>query len=415
MIWMLVIADDFTGALDTGVQFAKQGISTRVGTMLEKKQMKLDTEVLVLDLETRHLEPQKAYERVRKASLWAREEQIPIIYKKTDSVLRGNIGSELTAVIDTADEKTLYFIPAFPKMNRYTVNGIQYLNDVPLAETELGKDAFEPVTCSYIPDIIKKQSSCSTKVIKADEKVAEKEVKGQEKTICICDASTEQDIKRRVTELDELGQLKILAGCAGCAEYLAEILKRETGRAPARQKAAGILISCGSLNQITKRQLDYLEEKGKKRIHLTDVQKTRPDYYEMQEGKEFLTSLKEIICREGIVAVDTLNQDGNGILVPGARFDIARCHGIIAKKLIEEKCINTVVMMGGDTLMGFMEETACSSIHPVCELREGAVLSEIMYAGQKIQVVSKSGGFGEKELLYEIVEELKEKKEGEKL
>lgn len=30
MILLLIIADDFTGALDTGVQFAAHGVSTRV-------------------------------------------------------------------------------------------------------------------------------------------------------------------------------------------------------------------------------------------------------------------------------------------------------------------------------------------------------------------------------------------------
>ena len=30
MILLLIIADDFTGALDTGVQFAARGVSTRV-------------------------------------------------------------------------------------------------------------------------------------------------------------------------------------------------------------------------------------------------------------------------------------------------------------------------------------------------------------------------------------------------
>ena len=32
MLKLLVIADDFTGALDTGVQFSRQGIQTLVST-----------------------------------------------------------------------------------------------------------------------------------------------------------------------------------------------------------------------------------------------------------------------------------------------------------------------------------------------------------------------------------------------
>ena len=61
MIRLLVLADDFTGALDTGVQFSKAGVSTFVSTNTRfpsGEQM----EVLVLDLETRHLPPSEARE-----------------------------------------------------------------------------------------------------------------------------------------------------------------------------------------------------------------------------------------------------------------------------------------------------------------------------------------------------------------
>ena len=58
MVKLLLIADDFTGALDTGIQFAKYGAATRMLTSSEIDedlwQNKI-TEVLVVDTETRHL------------------------------------------------------------------------------------------------------------------------------------------------------------------------------------------------------------------------------------------------------------------------------------------------------------------------------------------------------------------------
>ena len=36
MVSLLIVADDFTGALDTGVQFAAHGASTRVVTDLDR-------------------------------------------------------------------------------------------------------------------------------------------------------------------------------------------------------------------------------------------------------------------------------------------------------------------------------------------------------------------------------------------
>ena len=103
MIKLLMIADDFSGALDAGVQFAARGAATRVVTDLDCDFLETDAEVLVMVAETRHLPPQKAYDVVYHVARNAREAGVPYIYKKTDSALRGNVGSELAAVMDAAD------------------------------------------------------------------------------------------------------------------------------------------------------------------------------------------------------------------------------------------------------------------------------------------------------------------------
>ena len=59
MINLFIIADDFTGGLDTGVQFSAKGISTRVMTDPDAE-FKADCQVLVLVAETRHLPPEAA-------------------------------------------------------------------------------------------------------------------------------------------------------------------------------------------------------------------------------------------------------------------------------------------------------------------------------------------------------------------
>ena len=57
MVKLLVIADDFTGALDTGVQFAASGAETRVVTNIEYDFSRTgrEVQVLVLVAETRHV------------------------------------------------------------------------------------------------------------------------------------------------------------------------------------------------------------------------------------------------------------------------------------------------------------------------------------------------------------------------
>ena len=62
MAQLLIIADDFTGALDTAVQFAAYGEDIRVLTGPDADlTVARDCRVLVVDAETRHLPPQGAY------------------------------------------------------------------------------------------------------------------------------------------------------------------------------------------------------------------------------------------------------------------------------------------------------------------------------------------------------------------
>ena len=62
MVKLLIIADDFTGALDTGIQFVNRGIATQVFTGKPERPAEIaaQTEVLVVDSETRPMKPESA-------------------------------------------------------------------------------------------------------------------------------------------------------------------------------------------------------------------------------------------------------------------------------------------------------------------------------------------------------------------
>ena len=79
-----MIADDFTGALDAGVQFAKKGFSTKV--LVYSKDMSFqaeDADVLVVDAETRHKKPLEAYLTIFRIVKPAAESGVKYLFKKT--------------------------------------------------------------------------------------------------------------------------------------------------------------------------------------------------------------------------------------------------------------------------------------------------------------------------------------------
>ena len=149
MLRLLMIADDFTGALDTGVQLAAHGIPTQV-VVGQADLSACSSTVLVVDTETRHLSAAKAAEAVARLTRSAVENGVGCIYKKTDSALRGNIGAELAALLKASGARNLPFLPAFPQIGRTTKKGVHYIDGVPVNESPFGIDPFEPVRCAAV-------------------------------------------------------------------------------------------------------------------------------------------------------------------------------------------------------------------------------------------------------------------------
>lgn len=416
MLKLLIITDDFTGALDTGIQFTKQGVKIQIAVEQNPENISISdsTQVLVIDLETRPLTAQQAYEIVKYVMIWAKRKNIDYIYKKTDSALRGNVGAELKAVSDVYKE-CVYFIPAFPKIGRITKNGNHYINNVLLSETAFAKDPFEPVKHSHMKDIITKEYT-NIEVCCVEKQIQIKDYLHKiEQGVVVFDAETEQDMKNRLYELKQSQQLNLLAGCAGLAEFLPEILCLKGNIEAVYEKKKGLYVACGSLNPITKSQMEYACENGFERVNLSANQKLFLEYYDTEKGKQFLKKLENICQNHNCIIVDTFDEipyeteklsEQKGLSKEQVRFAIAKCHGKIVKYLIKKGIDYTIFMTGGDTLMGLMKNLENTELTPVCEISQGVVLSILKWNEKKLQVVSKSGGFGNKDVLIEAAKKL---------
>lgn len=415
MIKLMVIADDFTGALDTGIQFVKHGISTQVYTtknFRDIKKIEPDTEVLIIDAESRLMLKEEAYRTVKEIAGWARELGVEIIFKKTDSALRGNIGSELQAVLDIGMQKTLYFIPGYPEINRITRNGVHYISGKCLEESVFAQDPYEPVTHSYIPDIIKDESDVSVTCVNNKESIEQciKQTPG----IVICDIDCREDINNRIDELIQKKQMQLVAGCAALAESIATKLTFEHSKKLEHRKTVGMLVACGSLNKITEQQLDYAQRAGFTRRHLTLRQKLDKEYYSTPEGKKFLKEMAALCCQNKKVIIDSFDQGEDKetyvkehhITKEIMRSLIPNAYGKIVDELAKNRMDFTVLLTGGETLMGYMKVIGCTQIKPICEIEQGTVVSILENDGFSQQIISKSGGFGSEDVLCKIAKKI---------
>lgn len=388
---LLILADDLTGALDTGIQFAEVGINTVVSINPEK----LDSDVVVLDTESRHILPQDAYRKVR--DVISKIGEVEYIYKKTDSALRGNIGMEFKAIIDQTSSPII-FVPAFPEMGRTTRNGIQYIDGVPLEKSYFALDPINPTRKSYIPDIIKEQADIDCVVV-TREQYENIEFKG--KTCYIIDGETREDLETFGRILKDKGLINVTAGCAGFARTLTYLvdLKREGRRRNLNLKSKPLILICGSINKTSIDQIEY----AKRKYQVLDI---------VLSPEEILNKdLKSPQIEDcDIISVRTIGKEldmeryreyaySRGVEPKDLPFMIQDRVGEITSNLLELTQSNTLVVFGGDTLFGIAKRLGITHFFPIIEIEDGVVLSE----ANSLFFITKAGGFGRGDIIDTIV------------
>lgn len=411
MARLLVIADDFTGALDTGVQFAARGAATRVVTNLDFdfSRMEDGVQVLVIAAETRHLPPGEARALVFRTVTRATAAGIEYIYKKTDSALRGNIGAELTAVMEAAGTDSLAFLPSFPKMRRTTRNGVHYIDGVPVADSVFGRDPFEPIQTSDIREIIAEQSQVPVVLHPLTEPPSPWAASG----IQLYDAETDEDLRRIGLQLGP-ERLRLSAGCAGFAEVLADVLGLSGQIPPLPKLEPSLFVVCGSVNPVTLRQMAEAEAAGFSHVHLTPVQKLNPLWLETPECESSISAWLADTAGRFILDVndpagrnDTAEYAGaHGMTTEDLRVQISGQLAAITRRLLDGGLNATLLCTGGDTLLALMRAVGVDQLVPICEAAAGAVLTNFCYHGKIYHIISKSGGFGEPDLFVRLARSL---------
>lgn len=426
MVKLLILADDFTGALDTGVQFSGKGIRTQVVVSGHWVEPDSDCDVMVIDVETRHVPKEKAYEIVYDVCQRAVKYGICCFYKKTDSALRGNVGSELQAAADAVFGKNIVFVPAFPAMRRITVDGVHYIDGIPVKESVFGQDPFEPVMYDRVDELLRatgyrggvigvskaerKLQTAEDWKTQASEERRQKAAEAAKQQLFLYDAETDADLDEIAEAVSKKSDIPILAGCAGFAAKLPELLKLPVKESGDVQLKENLVFLCGSVNPITKSQIVYGEKMGIPRIYLKPEEKLEISYWDQPEG---LGKIRQL-AKDGMqhIIIDSNDEEGHndtmeyaaqkGYAIEDVRVRISETLGYLLKKLIDAGMEGTYLITGGDTLIGFMKAIGVSELEPVNEIRPGCVLTSLNYQDKKHYVITKSGGFGQERLIEQL-------------
>lgn len=400
---LAVIADDLTGALDTGIKFAGGSTQVQVWAGELPGDQARSADILVVDGELRHSSPEQAYKDCYEIVRRVLDAGAERLYIKTDSALRGNIGPMFQAALDASGWDFAAFVPAFPQMDRVTRKGVHYISGVPVHESVFGKDPFEPVRSSQVADLFR-GLKVETQLFERRDPLAP--LTGRS-TVGIFDAESNEELDRIAGDLKNAGRFRLLGGCAGFASRLSGPLGLEQGVRSLAPDERPLLVLCGSLNPISKDQLAFGESRGGIRLSLDSGQLV-PEYVNGPEGKKLVDRIGETMRLGRDVLLDTAgsmdqNQEN------GCRETVAQALGALMYRLLHNPHIEKYqpMVIGGDTLMGLIHHLPVSQISPLAEPVPGVVLSQIQVGdGQTRTLLSKSGGFGQKELLSQLHEAL---------
>ena len=400
---VVVIADDLTGALDTGIQFANAGARTLTVTKPSidnlSSYLGKGYDVIAIDASSRHMNGVDAANTVSS-----------IVSKchKTDSVLRGNIPEELYAFMKAAGIRTLPYIPSFPDLGRTVNNGTLYVDGKPLLSTGLGYDPFDKVNSDKIAELFE---GIPAKVVDCLGPEYSP-ISSNEDEILIYDSSSNDELYHIADNLLSSGY-HAFAGCAGFADALSKCIPFTYSHPNDFRLSLPILIICGSINSISKSQLSFEEKNhGTPRISFSEEKLSSVDYFESSEGKSTISYISQKLSSKGIFIIDTqMYQGKHSRLASNSGYEIASSLGELAIRLLSEIPHLGLFVIGGDTMLSFLNKLGTPTIEPVAEIEKGIVASILNDGNRSIPVISKSGGFGDRNLISRILDKYRGKKE----
>lgn len=415
-----VIADDITGACDTGIQFRKQGLKTIVLMAAERIRTAVqDSDVIVFDTDTRDDSPRIAYAKVRSVTKAVIRSKVKFFYKKIDSTLRGNLGQEIDAIMDEAETRLAVVAPAFPANHRVTVGGYQLINHVPLSETEFAHDPVNPVRESHIPTLLQNQSkrqvgcvglSTVMQGVEAVRNEFESQIE-KGKQIVVVDATSSRHLAV-IADAAMSSGVRFFCGSAGLAEELSRILGCHVNKP--------VLVISGSLSEVTRRQMLRARDDLKCRVFVVNVRKIlEGGKSRVEEIENVANNVQMALKHKEDTVVTTVGLEDARV----KRRQMTDIQSIRPKKLtrllskalaevvacvLNSGSVCGLVLTGGTTATGIFLAMGVTQLVVEKEVVPGIPFSRLVggkYNG--FGVVTKAGAFGDENAVTQSIRFLK--------
>lgn len=397
----LVVADDLTGAADTGHEFARRGHPTTV-TLGGAT----DDRVVVVDTDSRESSASDAREAVVAA---AERWPAALVYKKVDSTLRGNVAAEVAACAGVFEPDVVLFVPAFPANDRVTEGGRHYASGTAVDDAPVDSGENPPQTSSLselfaTTDI--QTTSLPLAVVEAGRQAVESRLasvatRSPTPVLVAVDATEPAHLGRAATAASDLQQQVLYVGSAGLARHV-ELPFSPTASADRtgasytpRQPA---LVVAGSTSPVTRAQVAAVP--GSARVELPLSAAVQHPATAADRASDVLV---DRLSTAGTAVLTTVspNQDAapdpGGLSATERQSRIATALARAAADAVKEAEVADLFLTGGAVAKAVLGQMDADGISPTgTDIGAGIPVSSVVGGrADGLRVVTKAGGFGD--------------------
>lgn len=356
-----LLADDLTGALDTAAQF-----TGRVGAVTVRflpGDAGAGEACLAYDSATRALPAEEAGAAM--TALADFFDGAPIAFKKVDSLLRGHPATELAESFRNGGFRSAVVAPAFPAQGRAMRGSVQYARAL--------DGPWSPVRAAFAEELARLELPVR-RVARADEIAGE--------ALFLCDAETDADLAVIAAAGARLAPPVLWCGSAGLAAALA-------GTAPPRKPVPPepLLAIVGSHHAVARAQAERCRALHPDRW--IAIGSSGPEADEVQGClDEAGAALVTFALPDGVSEAEAAR----------------RIAGLLGRLLPRLEAPAGLFVSGGETLRTVAEALRAEAFVVNGEAAPGLPAARLVGGRwDGVRVVSKSGAFGDAELLARLV------------
>ncbi len=398
-----VIADDLTGAMDTGVGLTQAGLSA---VITFSSVVSVTSDAVVATTDSRAESAGEAYHRVKSVAERFRDYYI---YKKIDSTLRGNIAAELQALLDVTHVSHTVICPAFPAIKRTVVDGHLLVDGIPVHQTSFSRDPVSPVHNSDIVDLLRAGSGISAENLNVQEvergpEYLAKRIHESEHKAIVIDATEDKHL-RSIAQALALSETRLLpCGSGGLgAQIPLAFGYSDIGHKLPSPVAGPALLAVGSRNDVTLQQLQRVMD-----LIGPPLVRVEPREFRTRSGRDpranqLASDIVSLLSENRTVVVSSSLSD----YAPQLRHTMAPILGAIVLRVLATGTLAGLFLSGGDVARAVCGDDGIQALRILGDLQPGVIVGEAVgERHQGLRVVTKAGGFGNEDALVHAIQHL---------